>query len=231
MKPTALVRLTLPIVLGSMVAICLATTNHGYRSHGADRSAPDAPAVTRQDAIRYGIDPSKSRFTVRAFVGGLFSAFGHDHTIAVRDFSGEASVAPDTLEPASLQMTIKSASLAVIDKVSEKDRKEIEDTMRKEVLDTSNFPEIVFKSTRVSANRSGDGRYSVKIWGDLTLHGVTRSGLINAQVTIIGNSLRAVGEFPLRQTDYGIKPVTVAAGTIKVKDELKLSFDIVCNRG
>ena len=45
-----------------------------------------------------------------------------------------------------------------------------------------------------------------------------------------GNDLHARGEFSLWQTDYKITPPTVAAGTIKVKDELKFSFDIVAHR-
>jgi len=31
----------------------------------------------------------------------------------------------------------------------------------------------------------------------------------------------------LKQTDFGIKPVTIAGGTVKVKDELTIEFDIV----
>ena len=31
----------------------------------------------------------------------------------------------------------------------------------------------------------------------------------------------------MRQSDYGIKPVSVAGGTLKLKDEIDLSFDIV----
>jgi hypothetical protein len=31
----------------------------------------------------------------------------------------------------------------------------------------------------------------------------------------------------LRQTDYGMTPVTAVAGTIRVKDEVTISFDIV----
>ena len=42
--------------------------------------------------------------------------------------------------------------------------------------------------------------------------------------------LRASGEFTVRQTDYGIKPVSVAGGALKVKDELKFSFDIVARK-
>ena len=42
--------------------------------------------------------------------------------------------------------------------------------------------------------------------------------------------LRANGEFSVRQTDYGIKPVSVAGGALKLKDELKCSFDIVARK-
>jgi hypothetical protein len=35
------------------------------------------------------------------------------------------------------------------------------------------------------------------------------------------------GETRLRQTDFGIKPIRIAGGTVSVKDELKIEFDIV----
>ncbi|HEU4388001.1 MAG TPA: YceI family protein [Blastocatellia bacterium] len=180
--------------------------------------------------VRYRLDPSKSHFTVKAKVSGLLSAFGHDHTIAIRDFSGEASFVPDTMGEASLQMTIRADSLEVTDKVSDKDRHEIESTMRDKVLETSTYPEIVFRSTSITTDKTGEGQYQAKIWGDLTLHGVTHNGLIYAKVVVTGDTLRAAGSFPLKQTDYKITPVSVAAGTVKVKDELSFSFDIVANK-
>jgi hypothetical protein len=39
--------------------------------------------------------------------------------------------------------------------------------------------------------------------------------------------LRASGDFILKQSDYGIKPVIVAGGALKLKDELKFSFEMV----
>ncbi|HXG68246.1 MAG TPA: YceI family protein [Blastocatellia bacterium] len=191
--------------------------------------AKDAPAALLA-AVKYRLDSSQSKFIVRAPVGGLFSAFGHDHTIAIREFTGEAELTPGTLTPASLQMTIKADSLAVTDKVSDSDRQKIEATMRQEVLETSKHPEIIFRSTGVEANQTGEGQYQAKISGDLTLRGVTRSVLITAQVTVSGDTLRARGAFPLKQSAYNIKPVSVLGGTIKVKDELKLSFDIVAHK-
>jgi hypothetical protein len=36
-------------------------------------------------------------------------------------------------------------------------------------------------------------------------------------------------EIPPRQTNYGIKPLSVAGGTVKIKDDVKLTFDIVAH--
>lgn len=183
------------------------------------------------NAIHYRLNPAESRFTVQAFAEGLFSAFGHDPVIAIRDFNGEAEFAPGSQEPAQLQMTIKADSLAVADEVKEKDRLEIERMMREDVLETTKYPEIVFTSTNISASRLGEGRYRARIIGELSLHGVTHNNLwIHAEVAVNGDSLRARGEFPLKQTDYGIKPVSVAGGAMKVKNELKFSFDIVAGK-
>ncbi|HWC77497.1 MAG TPA: YceI family protein, partial [Blastocatellia bacterium] len=109
------------------------------------------------------------------------------------------------------------------------DRQKIEATMRKDVLDIDRHPLIVFNSTSIDANRVSEGVYQVKIWGDLTLHGTTKSGLIDAQVSFGADRLRAKGSFPLKQSDYGIKRVSVAGGTIKVKDDLRFTFDIVAH--
>jgi polyisoprenoid-binding protein YceI len=182
------------------------------------------------DEARYKVSASQSRFTVRAFAGGLLSALAHDHTISIREFTGEARFTYGAVEPASLQLTIKADSLAVTDKVSEGDRKKIEDTMRAEVLEVDKHPEITFKSTSISASRVDEGKYQTKISGDLTLHGTTRNITFDTFVTFYEASLRAQGQFSIKQSSYGIKPVSVAGGTIKVKDELKFSFDIVANR-
>ena len=42
--------------------------------------------------------------------------------------------------------------------------------------------------------------------------------------------MRAFGEFSLWQTDYHIRLVAVAGGTLKIKDEVKLKFDLVARR-
>jgi polyisoprenoid-binding protein YceI len=185
------------------------------------------PTIRPEDAtVRYSIETRGSTFTVRAFATGLLSSFGHSPTIAVPDFDGEISLNPDAVEKSFLRLTIQSASLNVTDDISEKDREEINRRMLREVLEADSFPQIVYECSRATASKVGESQYWMALNGDLTLHGVTRSQPVSARVLVNGDMLRATGELSIRQSDYRIQPVSAAAGTIRVKDELKLSFDI-----
>jgi polyisoprenoid-binding protein YceI len=77
-----------------------------------------------------------------------------------------------------------------------------------------------------------EGRYRVRVIGALTLHGVTQNNLwLNGEVEIGGDNLRSKGDFAVKQTDFKIKPVSVVGGTLKLKNEVKCSFDIVWRSG
>ncbi len=178
----------------------------------------------------YAIDPLVSRFTVKAFATGLLSSFGHNPTLAVRDFSGQAKFSPEALDEASLVIRIKASSLTVTDSMSDKDRRELERTMREEVLETDKYPEIVYQATNTSASKAGGGQFFVNLLGQLTLRGVTNTQAAAAQVILTGDMLRANGELSILQSAYGIKPVSFAGGALKLKDELKCSFDIVARK-
>jgi polyisoprenoid-binding protein YceI len=173
----------------------------------------------------YVLDPGLSRFTVRAFATGLLSALGHSPTVAIRDFEGEVRLPADSLERASLHLKIEAASLAVQDQISDKDRREMERQMKEEVLETARFPHIIYECSQVSRSQT-----AVALNGQLTLHGVTRNQPVEARVDIMGNMLRASGEFTVRQSDYEIRPVSAVGGTLKLKDELKVAFDIAARR-
>ena len=99
--------------------------------------------------------------------------------------------------------------------------------MQQEILETSSYPEIVYECSNLRATKAGEGQYSVKLNGDLTLHGVTRPQTVPARLVLTGDSLRAFGNFSLLQTDYDLKLASVAGGALKVKDELKFSFNLV----
>lgn len=189
------------------------------------------PMGTAESLVRhYVLDATKSRFVVRASVAGVLSAFGHNPTIAIRSFTGEAVLHPDSPELSSLRFEIDAASLAVTGEVNDKDRREMERAMREEVLETARYPAIRFESSAVQATKITEAMFAMKIAGNPTLHGVTRDLETPCTVTASDESFRAYGDFSIRQTDYGMRPVTVAGGTLKLKDELKFTFDIVGRR-
>jgi len=231
METSALSRKLRTLVLLAIPAVTAGSLPMDWAQQPSFGWAATNPALTRLEgpSARYRIDKDKSRFIVKAFAGGFLSAFAHDHTIAIREFSGEANFTYGTVEPGSLQITIRAGSLAVTDKVSEKDRQQIEATMRDEVLEISKHPDITFRSSGVSASKTGEGQYQARISGEITLHGVSRPLTIVASLEFGDNSLRAQGGFNLKQSSFGIKPVSIAGGTIRVKDELKFTFDIVAH--
>ena len=202
------------------------------RSSESVANAQAAPAsVAPASAVdRYIINATVSRFTVKAFASGLLSAFGHSPTIAIRDMQGEVHYNPVDVEQSSLHFIVQTDSLSVMDNVSDKDRREMEKEMRERVLEVSKYPQIVYDAPRVKLKDATDGQNDIVLLGQLTLHGVTRSQPVPARIVVTGDMLRAFGEFSLRQPDYNIKPVSVVGGGLKVKDEVKFSFDIVARK-
>lgn len=176
--------------------------------------------------VRYSIEGRRSTFKVKAFAAGLLSALGHNPTISIPDFEGSIVFNPEVVEQSFLKMVIHAASLTDIDDIREKDRTEINRTMQQEVLESDSYPEIVYECSRITVNKIGEGQYALTLHGELTLHGITRSQPAPARISVSGETLRASGEFSIRQSDYEIRPVSAVGGTIKLKDELKLSFDI-----
>jgi len=186
-------------------------------------------AIAQTKARTYTIVPSESSFWVFAGKAGLFSALAHDHEIGVKSFSGRVVVPEAGASGGALELDVEAKSLAVLDKkVSEEDRKKIFDAMHNEVLESAKHQKITFKSVSVGeVKQTGNDSYSFTLNGDLTLRGVTKRIAVPVALTITPEQLRAAGKYTLKQTDYGIKPYSAAGGTIKVKNEVVVNFNIV----
>jgi polyisoprenoid-binding protein YceI len=177
--------------------------------------------------VRYTLDPAQSRFTAQAFAGGMLSGLAHSPTFAVREFTGEFRFTPETWADAALHLTVKADSLTLTDSVRPQDRDDIEGRMRREVLEITAHPEIVFQSTEIAADRVADDWYRLRIKGEIRLHGVKRPQSADVQVRILDGQVRLSGQCTLSLSAYRIKPVTALGGMIKLKDELKFEFDIL----
>jgi polyisoprenoid-binding protein YceI len=179
----------------------------------------------------FRINAGQSRFMAIVGSGGLLWFMGHTHHFAVRDFSGEITLTPGSLTPASLQLTIQAASLEETGKdFTEQQKQIINKEAHTQVLEVALYPQIIFKSTSVSGNMTEAGQYKVKIVGDLTLHGVTRSVEIPTRVTVSGNTLKASGGFSVNRSDYKVKAKSIKGGTIRVRNKVTFEFEITATR-
>jgi polyisoprenoid-binding protein YceI len=182
----------------------------------------------RIDTRRYRLDSSQSKFIAHALAGGLLWFKGHDHLVAVREFTGEAQLTPDAITPALLQITAKADSMVETSSVFTEPQKQIIDKeLREIVLEPSKYPDIIFRSTNVTGKSTGNNQYGLDITGDLTLHGVTRQITIPTKVTVTGNDLRAIGEFSIDRGDFKVKATSAVHGLVRVRDKVKFTFDIV----
>ena len=177
------------------------------------------------------IDLAASTITVKVEKTGLFSAFAHDHTIAAPLASGHLDVQKRTVE-----LKFRSQEMKVLDPgIKDSERADIDRTMKSyKVLDPGRFPEIVFVSTSVEtpavgAKASGtsaagaDAAKRYLVHGKLTLHGVTRP----VELPVSFSEGHYTGKVTLKQTEFGITPVKIAGGTVKVKDAIEIVFEIV----
>ncbi len=170
-----------------------------------------AMAVAQDTAI----DIQRSTITIHVGKTGLLSAAGHDHTIAASISSGTIRESADP----RIEFTVETAKMTVMPdpKVDAKTQAQIQKDMEEMTLETSKFPQITFRSTHIG--KLADGW---KVEGDLPLHGVTKPVSLAAKKA--GNSYTA--HTALKQTTFGIKPISVGGGVIKVKDEVELDFTI-----
>ena len=193
-------------------------------------TAAPRPAPTRPGA-RFLIDAARSDFMVRAYAGGALWFKGHDHFVRPREFSGEVTITPTAITPASLTMRVRADSLAETrDVFTEPQKQIINKELREIVIEPDKYPEITFRSTAVRIDVPAGGEFAVKIEGDLTLHGVTRRVEIPARVTMTGEDLRARGEFHVSRRDFNVKATSAFHGTVRVRDRLKVVFNIVARQ-
>ena len=166
------------------------------------------------------IDPALSKITIHVDKTGVFSFAGDKHEIAAPLSSGTVDEKAGTVE-----FTIDARKLQVLDpQLDEKKRAEVQKTMHSPaVLDSTKYSEIKFRSTAVAS--AAPNAWTVT--GDLTLHGQTHPVAVQVKKEARGSKAAYSGSAKLKQTDFGITPVAVGGGTVKVKDELKLDFDIV----
>jgi polyisoprenoid-binding protein YceI len=97
--------------------------------------------------------------------------------------------------------------------------------MRKALKVDAN-PVIDFKLSGYDVSRAAEG-VAGTLTGTLTLGGVQKPISIAATGTTDGAVLHVTGAYPLKMTEYGLKPPTLMFGRIKVGETVTVKFDLL----
>ncbi len=171
---------------------------------------------TVASAAERPIDVDNSTIRIHVRKSGLFSSAGHEHWVAAPIAQGSANEG----EPSRVAFSFLATALKVEPDpgLSADDQAQVQQTMQEKVLESARYPEISFRSTSVA--KTGSDTWNVQ--GILVLHG--RSNPVST--TVHKGHGKYVGHCRIKQTDFGIQPVTVGGGLVKVKNELDIEFAI-----
>jgi polyisoprenoid-binding protein YceI len=174
------------------------------------------------------VDAAASSFRISVGKSGLFSFAGHEHQVLATAIEGRIVVNREEAARSSVNLRFETSGLKV-----EGQGEPAEDVPKvqaklasPEVLNVVQFPEVTFRSTAVEARQSPDGSWNLRVTGDVTIKGASRSLVLPLRVQLAEGVLTATGQTVLKQREFGITPVSVG-GVVKVRNELGLDYKIV----
>lgn len=188
-------------------------------------TTPTTTAATGLAALTgtYDIDPTHSSLefaTKHAMVTTVRGRFS--------DFDGVLHLDGNDPTKSSAEVNIRVASLD--SRSTDRDNH----LRGADFFDVEKHPEMTFRSTRAAL---GDDENEYRLWGDLTIRGVTRE--VELQLTFTGTAVDPWGKqrvgfeghATLNRKDWGLTwNVALEAGGLLVSDKVKLNLDIAAVR-
>lgn len=216
------------LLVSSLVALNACSPKAELSQTVSPAQTPPAPAAAEAPvdvpAGSYTIDPAHTSVLFRVDHLG-FSKY----TARFNRASAQLQFDPANLAASSVSASIETNSLDTDDPNIAKYDFNAELTGEK-WLDAAQYPEITFRSTRVEAT----GARTLRIHGDLTLHGATRPVTLDARFNggyaghpmdpnaRIGFSARAV----LKRSEFGVAAGIPAPGSMMgVSDEVEVIIE------
>lgn len=201
---------------------------------------PSSPTVTRPADVpagsrEYAVVGDESLLQILVYRGGAMARLGHNHVIASHALAGIVYVAADPLqtrfdisvpvneltvdEPAMREMAGADFPPGVPQSAREGTRTNLLSTG---LLDAAQYPTIRLRATDIIEAANG---YDMGV--EITIKDQVRNVRVPVSVERGEGTLKATGEFPLKQSELGLKPFSVAMGTLVVIDEMKIRFEVV----
>ncbi len=197
--------------------------------------APGAPTAAPAGAHKYVVVADESLLQILVYRGGSLARLGHNHVIASHQLSGTVFVADDPLqsrfdisipaneltidEPAMREMAGADFPPGVPQSARDGTRKNL---LSEALLDGEKYPVIRLRATDVVAAAEG---FDVGV--EITIKDQVHSVRVPVTLERKEGALVARGEFPLKQSELGFKPFSVALGTLVVLDEMRIRFEVV----
>lgn len=179
--------------------------------------------------------PEESLLQILVYRGGAMARLGHNHVIASHHLAGEVYVLDDPTqirfdvnfpvneltidEPAMREMAGADFPPGVPQSARDGTRANL---LSDALLDGAQHPSIRLRATDVAA--AGEG-FDVGV--EITIKDQVRNVRVPVTYERKEGAIRASGEFPLKQSELGLRPFSVAMGTLVVIDEMRIHFELV----
>lgn len=172
------------------------------------------------------VDSSHSLVIIEVHRAGALSRLGHDHVVASRNVTGFASLTggvADLYVPLDMLAVDEPGLRTEAGFDTQPSQQDIEGTRRNmltRTLDAEHFPYALIHVARADA-----GRPELKV--TITLHGMTHSYEVPTQFENVRGGIAVAGRMSFNQSDFGITPLSILGGAIRVQDKLNLRFHIL----
>jgi len=170
--------------------------------------------------------PAQSLVVIEVHRAGPVAWLGHDHVVASHDLSGYVFMEEgqaDLFVPLERLVVDEPELRSEAGLNTQPSQEDIEAThfnMQNKTLESGHFP---FASIHIA--RLNTSRPELKV--SITLHGITRTYEVQALIESELNGVAVDGRMSFKQTDFGLNPLSVLGGLIRVQDKLDLRFHIL----
>ncbi|MDT5258914.1 MAG: hypothetical protein QOD10_3994 [Mycobacterium sp.] len=154
---------------------------------------------------------------------------GHRLTIAMK--SWQATVGWAGAEPVSAQLAVEVDSFEVlrgeggVKGLSGPEKALVKSNALKS-LNAGRYPEIRFTADTIDKTDEG-----YRLTGKLHIRGKSRKHVIDLRTEDLSGAWQMSAESSVRQTEYGVKPYSLLMGSVRVADEVSVSFTAVHAEG
>ena len=218
-----------------LLSLLLAACPRSVRPPAPAPTVPPTPAADTRGATVYEVDSRSSQLAILVYRGGKLSRLGHNHVMTSQDVSGRVWLHPEFAR-SGFELSFPVAQLVVDDvearraaggdfppDIPQSDKDGTRKNMLKpEVLDSEHYPEVKLRSAKV-----GGTLEAPQVKAHITIKEASRDVEVPVKLAVEGAKLRASGEFDILQTQFGIKPFSVALGALEVQDRLHIKFTII----